>query len=100
MPPLGFQVGPMRPVLPADQVALLIHALERHDQHRPGAAAAALLLGRIRQAAAVDQPPFEHVQVDRAVAAVLVGAINVVDREIGAPDEMRELRLRASQLAE
>lgn len=90
----------MREVLPSDQVALLVHALEQQDPSGEGAVPAAELLRRINVAAAIEQPPFQPVEIDAEVARVLIGAIGFVPRDIGAPDEMRRLLARVRPLVD
>ena len=90
----------MREVLDPVEVALVVRALERQDPHSEGAAPAGELLDRIRAAQVVDQPPFQHVDVDEEVAAVLVGALNVIDGEGDATEGLLRLRGRARDLIE
>lgn len=96
MPPLRFDVHHAVVVLPSEQVALLIHALTQADS--ASAATAAELRQRIEQAAATDRPHSEPVPIDLGVAAVLIAAIDFINREYESPDELRRMRIHARAL--
>jgi hypothetical protein len=96
VPALRFDVHHAVVVVPSEQVALLIHALTEADSD--SAATAAVLRESIERAAATERPHSEPVSIDLGVAAALIDAIDLINREFESPDELRRLRIHAIAL--
>jgi hypothetical protein len=96
VPALRFDVHHAVVVLPSEQVALLIHALTQSDDE--SAPTAAELRQRVEHAAATEHPHSEPVPIDLDVAAVLIEAIDFINREFESPDELRRMRIHAQAL--